>query len=266
MACPVHCHLCRSPWGSQSHKSNALQVDDNSPAHSASTAAVTTCTTKLIQGITYLSHPIGTDWQPNTVHSYMGIRHINWTSARFKSMLNLLVSWECPDGPSSSPMDPENPGYKIKTIYVVFLKTLFVCHRTGTYPYSLVGVCLMKLNRVGADGSLSSQRSDSVVQSGVKGDNWPRWWLTKVIFDKGNHELYLLVTLEHSGLLYFPYGATTRSAIAAPLSSTAPIDRQMMPVLISVIISLIIVDSLICWPYIAVTATRDPRPGKRHCI
>jgi hypothetical protein len=37
-----------------------------------------------------------------------------------------------------------------------------------------------------------------------------------VIIDNGNCELYLLSTLEHSGLLYFPYGAATRSAIAAP--------------------------------------------------
>jgi len=27
MACPVHCYLFRSPWGSQSQTSNALQVD-----------------------------------------------------------------------------------------------------------------------------------------------------------------------------------------------------------------------------------------------
>jgi len=37
-----------------------------------------------------------------------------------------------------------------------------------------------------------------------------------VIIDNGNRETCLLATLEHSGLLYFPYGAATRSAIAAP--------------------------------------------------
>jgi len=40
----------------------------------------------------------------------------------------------------------------------------------------------------------------------------------KVIIDNGNCESYLLATLEYSGLLYFPYGASTASAIAAPLS------------------------------------------------
>ena len=46
--------------GLQSQKSNALLVDANSPAHSASTAAATMCTNKLTERITYLSHPIGT--------------------------------------------------------------------------------------------------------------------------------------------------------------------------------------------------------------
>ena len=41
----------------------------------------------------------------------------------------------------------------------------------GTYPYLLVGVCLMELNRVGEDGSLSSQQSDPVVQVGADSDN-----------------------------------------------------------------------------------------------
>jgi len=38
----------------------------------------------------------------------------------------------------------------------------------------------------------------------------------QVITANGNRELYLLATLEHLGLLYFPFGAATRSAIAAP--------------------------------------------------
>jgi len=44
----------------------------------------------------------------------------------------------------------------------------------------------------------------------------------QVITANGNRELYLLATLEHLGLLYFPFGAATRSAIAAPLSRTLP--------------------------------------------
>jgi len=39
-----------------------------------------------------------------------------------------------------------------------------------------------------------------------------------VIIDNGSRESYLLATLELSGLLYFPFGAATRSVIAAPLS------------------------------------------------
>jgi hypothetical protein len=46
----------------------------------------------------------------------------------------------------------------------------------------------------------------------------------KVRIDNGNCESYLLATLEPSGLLYFPLGAATRSAIAAPLSSTVTSD------------------------------------------
>jgi len=38
----------------------------------------------------------------------------------------------------------------------------------------------------------------------------------QVIIANGNRELYLLATLEHLGLLYFPFGAATQSAIAAP--------------------------------------------------
>ena len=121
MACPVHCHLFRSPWGCRAkswllckstlgflawYQGNSY----HSPAHSVSTAAATMCTNKLTERITYLSHPIGTVWQPNTVHSHLGIRHINWTSVRLKFMLNPLVSWKCPNGRSSgSPVDPQNP-------------------------------------------------------------------------------------------------------------------------------------------------------------
>jgi len=39
----------------------------------------------------------------------------------------------------------------------------------------------------------------------------------KVINDNSSSESYLLATLEPSRLLYFPFGAATRSAIAAPL-------------------------------------------------
>jgi len=47
-----------------------------------------------------------------------------------------------------------------------------------------------------------------------------------LIIDNCNCESYLLATLELSGLLYFPFSATTRSVIAAPLSSTLPINRR----------------------------------------
>jgi len=60
--------------------------------------------------------------------------------------------------------------------------------------------------------------------------------MTKVIVVNGNRELYLLATLEHLGLFYFPFGAATRSAIASPLSRTLPVDSAMIPVIISVII------------------------------
>jgi hypothetical protein len=60
-------------------------------------------------------------------------------SPRLQYMLNLQVVSECQDGPSDSPVDPENPASKIKTISLGFLKTFIVCHRMGTYPYPLVG-------------------------------------------------------------------------------------------------------------------------------
>jgi len=46
--------------------------------------------------------------------------------------------------------------------------------------------------------------------------NDPIRWSDQVIIANGNCELYLLATLEHLGLLYFPFGAATRSATAAP--------------------------------------------------
>jgi hypothetical protein len=39
----------------------------------------------------------------------------------------------------------------------------------------------------------------------------------KLIIDNSSSELYLLATLEPPGLLYFPFGAATRSAFAAPM-------------------------------------------------
>jgi len=39
----------------------------------------------------------------------------------------------------------------------------------------------------------------------------------KVIIDIGNRELYLIATFQHLGLLYFAFGAATRSVIATPL-------------------------------------------------
>jgi len=114
--------------GLQSQMSNALQVEVHSPAHSVRPPRLPPmCTNQLTERITYLSHPIGTVWQPitflphpigavwqsNTIHSHVRIRHINKSSARLKYMLNPPVSWECPDGPcSGSPVDPGNPGYK----------------------------------------------------------------------------------------------------------------------------------------------------------
>jgi len=44
----------------------------------------------------------------------------------------------------------------------------------------------------------------------------------QVIIANGNCELYLLATLNHLGLLFFPCGAATRSAIPAPVSRTLP--------------------------------------------
>jgi hypothetical protein len=78
----------------------------------------------------------------------------------------------------------------------------------GAHPYSLVGdqlslACLMKENRVGADGSLS-------LHNPIRSSN-------QVIIVNRTRELYLLATLEHSGLLYFPIEAATRSMITAPL-------------------------------------------------
>jgi hypothetical protein len=58
---------------------------------------------------------------------------------------------------------------------------------------------LMKLNRVGADGFLSSHNYP------IRSSNQ----VPIVMIDNGSRESYLLATVEHSGLLYFPFGATT---------------------------------------------------------
>jgi len=60
----------------------------------------------------------------------------------------------------------------------------------GTYPYSLVAICLMKLNRVGADGFLSSYNDP--IRSSTQ--------VPIVLIDNGSRESYLLATLEHSGV------------------------------------------------------------------
>jgi hypothetical protein len=52
-------------------------------------------------------------------------------------------------------VDPQNPATK-KNISIVFLKTIFVCHRMGTSVFA---------------GFFFLLRSNSVVQSGTKGDN-----------------------------------------------------------------------------------------------
>jgi hypothetical protein len=44
----------------------------------------------------------------------------------------------------------------------------------------------------------------------------------QLIIAIGNRELYLLATLEYVGLIYFPFGATTQSAITAQVSRTLP--------------------------------------------
>jgi len=45
----------------------------------------------------------------------------------------------------------------------------------------------------------------------------------QVITANGNREMYLLPTLEHLGLLYLPFRAATRYAIAIPLQRTLPL-------------------------------------------
>jgi hypothetical protein len=66
----------------------------------------------------------------------------------------------------------------------------------------------MKWSRGGEDGSLSPQNGP------IRSSNQVRM----VTIDNGNWKLYLLATLEHLGLLYFPLKAAIQSAIAAPLS------------------------------------------------
>jgi len=156
MACPVHCHLFQSPCVCRA-KSRMLCMSmrgfldlchsnpNQSPAHTVRPPRLPLCVWKSSQRITHLSHPsetvwqpitflphlIGTVWQSNNNHSHIAIWHINWTSVYYKYMFNPLVFWECADGPSGSPMDPENPGYKLTTISIVFLKTIFVYHCMG---------------------------------------------------------------------------------------------------------------------------------------
>jgi len=119
MACTVHCHLFRSRWGCRA-KSRMLCKSTlgflawyqgnsyHSPAHTVYPLRLPPCVRISSWGesgnchaqlglsdnhIMTLPHPNGTVWQPNTVHSRMGIRHINWISLCFKYMRNPLVSW-----------------------------------------------------------------------------------------------------------------------------------------------------------------------------
>lgn len=85
------------------------------------------CTNKVTPQCMYLSHLIETLWQPDNIlpspnydclrtryHPFpCGDSHIKWSSMCCKFLRNLLVSCQCPDGPSSgSPVDTQNPGYK----------------------------------------------------------------------------------------------------------------------------------------------------------
>jgi hypothetical protein len=144
-------------------------------------------------------------WLPNTVHSCTGIKHINWTSSHFQYMLKLLVTWEFPDGLSGSPMDCVNPAYKWTPSPLCSQEPSLYAIVWAHMPVA-VGVCLLKLNWVGTDGFISSF------------SNWMQLssQFLSVIIDKGSRETCLLASLEHSGLLYFPYGASTQSVIAAP--------------------------------------------------
>jgi len=64
----------------------------------------------------------------------------------------------------------------------------------GTYPCSLVGVWLMNLNKVGTHGSLSPHNDP------IRASNQ----VPIVTIDNGSHELYLLPTLEHWGVIVRP--------------------------------------------------------------
>jgi hypothetical protein len=145
MACPVHCHLFRSPWGSQSPQSNALQVDADYPAQCihpgcnqfvpiSKLSKSRTCHAQLglsDNQILSLPHPIGTVWQSNNVHSQVGID----TSIEPLCTLNTCgIRWSPESAqavhPLVAPQILRIPATN-KIISIAILTTLFVCHRMG---------------------------------------------------------------------------------------------------------------------------------------
>jgi hypothetical protein len=112
--------------GLQSQKSNALQVDARIPG----------LVPRQLLSLSSSVYPprlppcvrISSLSESHTCHTQLGLSDNQITSIptwgydtsiespRLKYMLNPLVSWECPDSPSSgSPVDPQNPGYKVKS-------------------------------------------------------------------------------------------------------------------------------------------------------
>jgi len=215
--------------GLQSQKLNAFQVDTNSPAHTVRPPRLPPiCMNKLTERITYLSRPIGTVRQPNN-----DLASPNWDClttkypsiptwgyniwieplcAFFKYMRNPLVSWECPDGPSSgSPADPENAGYNY---------TSSPLHSEKPSSYAVVWAHIRNRSLAMGFRWLVWRNGIQLAQMARSPHNDPIWSSNQVLtvrLDNGNPESYLVATLEPSGLLYFPFGADTQSGIAAPL-------------------------------------------------
>ena len=177
MAYPVHCYLFRSPWGCRAKcrmlcmstvgfldmcQSNPYQ----SPAHTVRPLRLPPCVR-----ISSLS-------ESHTCHTQLGLSDNQMLSIPtwgydtsiepLRALNTCWIRWSPKSGQTVHPVAPWI--LRIPATIQISIAILKPCSYAivWAHPYSLVGVCLMKLNRVGADGSLSSQRSESVVRSGAK--------------------------------------------------------------------------------------------------
>jgi len=180
--------------GLQSQNSNALQVDNNSPAHWVCPPWLPPiCTNKQAERIMYLSHPIETVWQPNNVQFHMGIPTVIeplalYIYAESTGLLRMPRRFiQCPRGSGESRLQNYNCLPPIAK------------HRQCMSSYRHISIptrcrlisfcCLVEQNRIELALIAVSPEKYPIRSSNQ---------VPKMIIENGNCKIHLLATSEHS--------------------------------------------------------------------